>query len=304
MGKSSTSNTGSAPHTSNEVIEGLLKERILRVEKELTADAITYRGPIVFSIDDLIRDATEALSPKRNRLAMILETEGGYIEVAERIARVFRHHYKFVEFIIPNFAMSAGTVLVMSGDAIRMDYYSVLGPIDPQVERAGARGKWVPALGYLEKFNDLIKRSRRGKLSSAEMTFLVEKFDPAELFRYEHERDLSIALLKEWLVKYKFKNWTVTETRGIKVTARMREKRAEQIAATLNKPKIWHTHSRGIPMQVLTNKLNLKIDDLCASPRIDSAIKEYDRLLKDYMMRRTMNVAIHTRDAYQGFEMG
>jgi ClpP class serine protease len=133
----------SSSGSSNDVVEDLLKQRIKALETELQADAISYCGPITFTIDDLIRDAVEKLTPKRDRIAMVLETEGGYIEVAERIARVLRHHYHFVEFIVPNYAMSAGTVLVMSGDVIRMDYYSILGPIDPQVQRAGSRA-WVP----------------------------------------------------------------------------------------------------------------------------------------------------------------
>ncbi len=45
---------------------------------------------------------------------------------------VMRKHYKEVSFIVPSHAYSAGTVLVLSGDKIYMDYYSVLGPIDPQ----------------------------------------------------------------------------------------------------------------------------------------------------------------------------
>lgn len=292
-----------SPLGSNEVVEGLLRSRILAVEAELQADALTYRGPITYTIDDLIREGVERLTPKRDRIAMLLETNGGYIEVAERIARVLRHHYSFVEFIIPNNAMSAGTVLVMSGDVIRMDYYSILGPIDPQVQRSGSRD-WVPALGYLEKYEALIKKSNAGKLTSAELTFLVEKFDPAELFRYEQERDLSITLLKTWLVTYKFKNWDVTETRGVRVTPKMREKRAGEIAAALNKPSEWHTHSRGISMQVLRDKLNLKIDDFGEIPSLNAAITAYDRLLTDYMMRVRRDVVMHTRDIYESFQVG
>jgi hypothetical protein len=243
----------------------------------------------------------EKLSSKRDRLAVVLETDGGYIEVAERIAKVFRHHYKFVEFIIPNSAMSAGTVLVMSGDIIRMDYYSVLGPIDPQVQRAGSNA-WVPALGYLEKYDRLIEKSAKGKLTSAELTFLVEKFDPAELFRYEQERNLSITLLKEWLVNYKFKNWTETETRKIKVTPQMREKRAGEIAAALNKPSMWHTHSRGISMHTLRDKLNLKIDDFGERPNLNAALKAYNKLLVDYLARLRQNLVVHTRDLYEAMQ--
>jgi hypothetical protein len=63
----------------------------------------------------------------------------------------------------------------------------------------------VPALGYLNKYNELIRKSYRGTLSTAELTFLVEKFDPAEMDLYEQARDLTIDLLKTWLVRYKFK---------------------------------------------------------------------------------------------------
>jgi ClpP class serine protease len=81
---------------------------------------------------------------------VILEPGGGHITVAERMASIFRHHYSRVEFTVPTYAMSAGTVLVMSGNAIHMDYASFLGPIDPQVR--GKKEQWVPALGYLEYF--------------------------------------------------------------------------------------------------------------------------------------------------------
>lgn len=50
--------------------------------------------------------------------------------------------------MVPDCAMSAGTIFCMAGDKIWMGYYSSLGPIDPQV----FNGKnWVPALGYLDK---------------------------------------------------------------------------------------------------------------------------------------------------------
>jgi ClpP class serine protease len=69
--------------------------------------------------------------PLRKKLAVLLTTGGGVVEVLPRIVDTFRRHYDVVDFIVPNYAFSAGTVLVMSGDAIHMDSYSRLGPIDP-----------------------------------------------------------------------------------------------------------------------------------------------------------------------------
>ena len=55
-------------------------------------------------------------------------------------------------------------------------------------------------------------------------------------------------LLKEWLVKYKFKNWKVTQRRKVPVTRKMKEQRAEEIAGKLNDTRLWHSHGRGIQL--------------------------------------------------------
>jgi hypothetical protein len=284
------------------VVKRLLTERLVALEQTLQEDVIVYRGPIAYGVDDFLRDAIEQLTPKLPRIAMVLQTDGGYVEVVERIVRLLRHHYQYVSFIVPNYAFSAGTVLVMSGDVIRMDYYSLLGPIDPQIQLK--TGHWIPAIGYLEKYDELIAKSSQGQLTSAELTFLVEKFDPAELFRYDQERELSKALLKEWLVNYKFKDWgPMTETRKIPVTPELKVQRAEEIAGQLNDPTVWHSHGRGISMQVLIDKLNLKIDDFGNDQRVNDAIKAYERLLGDYLGVRHHNLVVHTRGTYRAMEI-
>ena len=288
-----------AERDSNTIIEQQLDERAEAVERATTADVLTYIGPISPPADDLIKDAVEEIGHRRSALMVVLETPGGYIDVAERIARILRHHYRRVDFLVPSYALSAGTVLVMAGDAIHMDYASALGPIDPQVER---RDQLVPALGYLEQYNRLVQKSAEGTLTTAELVYLVQNFDAAELYRYEQERELSIALLEEWLVKYKFKNWKVTETRKVRVTAKMRKERAREIAMMLNQTDRWHSHSRGIPMEVLRRDLNLLVDDFGADSQLRPAVHDYYRLLKDYVMRRGhFLLTLHTKGRYAGF---
>lgn len=110
-----------------------------------------------------------------------------------------RRFYQLVHFIVPNYAYSAGTVFVMAGDDIYIDYYSRLGPIDPQTETA--KGRPVSALGQLEKYNALIEKAQNGTITTAEVQLLIDGFDQAELYHYEQARDLSISLVEEWLVK-------------------------------------------------------------------------------------------------------
>src|SRR5262249_15292774 len=137
---------------------------------------------------------------------------------------------------------SAGTVFALSGDAIWMDYFSVLGPIDPQIEKDR---KLVPALAYLVQFDRLVAKAEHGALTTAEM-MLLEKLDLGELQQFAEARELSMSLLKKWLVRYKFKDWTITAETRTPVTPDMKANRAAEIAEALSDPQRWHSHGRGI----------------------------------------------------------
>ncbi len=284
---------------SDSYIDSQLLARLKKVEENFGADVVTCIHPIHRPFDDIIRQHMDDLTQKAQNLLVILETSGGSIETTERIADVFRHHYKGeISFLIPNYAMSAGTILVMSGDRILMDYYSVLGPIDPQVQDAD--GNLVPGLGYIEKFKELVKKSRSvSGLSQAELAFLLDKFDPAQLHQLEQAREHGVDLLKQWLVKYKFKNWLKTKTRGIPVTQEMRIKRAKEIADKLNDTKLWRSHGRGLSINVLDRILNLQVEDFGTEPalsELNDRVCSYYRLLKDYMGRRGWTYTVQTRD--------
>ena len=284
---------------SNSYIDSELVERLKRVEAAVEADVITCIHPITQPFDDIIRQQVDDLPDKRNNLLVILETSGGSIETTEHIVTVFRHHYKGeVSFAIPNQAMSAGTILVMSGDNIYMDYYSVLGPIDPQIRNSN--GDWVPGLGYLEKYKELIEISRKGVLTGGELAFLLDKFDPAHLHWLEQSREHGVDLLKTWLVQYKFKNWATTKGRGIKVTEKMKTDRAAAIARKLNDTKKWRSHGRGLSIEVVRRELDLVVEDFGTDPALEdfnNKLSAYYRLLKDYMGRRGWDYAVQTRES-------
>jgi len=163
------------------------------------------------------------------------------------------------------------------------------------------KGLIMTALGYLEQYNRLIKKAKDGTITVAEVRLLIDGFDQAELYEYEQARELSIALLKEWLVRYKFKNWKKTETRGITVTKQMRTERAREIAEALNDIEKWHVHGYGISRDVLHKDLNLRIDDFGGSPDLSAKIRGYYDLLRDYMIKRSCWGVIHTKYAYEPF---
>jgi hypothetical protein len=278
----------------DQYIKDQLNVHLDQLEEILQADVMAILSPIVPGLEGLVRDAVEKKSEKKEGLAIVLETPGGIVEVVERMVDTVRHHYNEVNFIVPNRAMSAGTVFVMSGDQIMMDYFSRLGPIDPQIEKDG---KLVPALSYLNQYERLNEKARRGDLTTAEYALLT-KLDLGELHQFEQARDLSIELLKKWLTRYKFKNWKITETRKIDVTPEMKAERAEEIAGELSNPERWHSHGRGISKETLTEELNLKIRDFEEIKGLKESILPYFELMQDYMFRQDMNAFVHTRDFF------
>ena len=290
------------PQDANQFIEQQLDSCLQVLGGSFGSDILSFNGPLVFGVDDVVRNAIESIrerSPNSRKLTVFLTTFGGYIEVVHRIVDTLRHHYRYISFVVPNNAYSAGTILVMSGNDIYMDYYSRLGPIDPQVETP--KGPVVPALGYIIQWQRLLKKARDGKITVPEIQLMIDGFDQAELYKYEQERELSIAFLEEWLVKYKFKNWKVTATRGIRVTNAMRKIRAHKIATDLNNPGKWHTHGHGISMAVLRRDLKLRIEDFGQTQQLSDNIKGYNNLLTDYMAKRSTNGVIHTIGTYVPF---
>lgn len=286
--------------TSDALVIRRIRDLVGEIESHFSADVIAYSGPMFGGTPDMFKQIIEDKRKTRRHALVWLETDGGFVESTERTANILRHHYRTVDFVVTTYAMSAGTILVMSGDSIYMDYSATLGPIDPQISK-GDNGSFVPALGYLEQYDRLIEKSKNGSLTSAELAYFVQRFDPGELYQYEQARDLSIALLEAWLAKYKFKNWKETETGKRKVTPAMRRERAKEIALQLNNTAEWHSHSRGISMDVLRRKLNLQIEDLDQDPDLAARVSAFSSLFNDFRQKMGHRVfAIATKEAYYG----
>ena len=271
-----------------------LNEHAIEIGDNLKADVMAIASPILPGLEVSVRDAVELCSPRKKALAIVVETNGGIVEVVERMVDTIRYYYPEVIFVIPNRAMSAGTLFVMSGDRILMDFFSCLGPIDPQIEKDD---KLVPALSYLNQFERLNEKSQEGSLTTAEYA-LLDKLDLGELYQFEQARALSKELLVKWLSQYKFKNWCITETRKIKVTDDMKKERAGEIAEILSQNDHWHSHGRGINMRTLIDELNVQIEDYSTINGLGQLIKEYYELLQDYMNREQLISFVHTTEYF------
>ncbi len=265
----------------------MLQQLNVDISNKLDGDCVFIKSGIDTPLDDNFRyviegikqDNCEQQKPEQKNLIVILETTGGYMETVERLVSVMRKHYDYVSFIIPDYAYSAGTVLALSGDRIYMDYYSVLGPIDPQFGGA-------PGYGYLVKYHELRKTiNDADDLSKvkAEHSYLINKFDPVPLFVVEQAIKHGITLITKWLPKYKFKDWNVKETQRTPVTDKIKEKRAQEIAETLGDATKWHSHGRGISMEdLIGEEIKLIINDFGVDDELNMMVRNYHGLALEY----------------------
>ncbi|MFC1591238.1 serine dehydrogenasease [Thermodesulfobacteriota bacterium] len=283
-------------------IKALLNQNLNDLENHFDADILSFYGPILDGTENNYLRVVEQLandSGKKNKLYIILTTRGGSAITVERYVNITRKHYDEINFIVPDYAYSAGTIFCMSGDNIFMDYFSVLGPIDPQVKNK--EGKWVAALGYLDKVNELIEKAKQNDLTQAEFLILKD-LDLAELREYEQAKELTIALLKKWLVKYKFKNWSTHQTTpgliGNPVTAAEKEKRAEEIADMLSDNKIWKSHGRPINIETIEKSLKLKVEDYSNITDRRQLIRSYYEMFLDYILKNNIPLFVHTRNYF------
>lgn len=283
-------NPADLDHTIVQVVNDSAKA----LEEELRSDLIFYHGPIHPGLFRQFRNFIEEVKSKsqrtENAISIVLRTGGGSAETVERLVDVLRHHYSAVNFVVPDMAMSAGTIWCMSGDRIYMDYSSALGPIDPQVMSPDGSG-FLPALGYLDKVDEL---TAKANLSPADAV-LLRGIDLAKLALFEQAKNLSIDLLKKWLVEYKFKDWTRhrTTNAGAPVTHSEKVDRAAEVAAELADHKRWRSHGRAINVSRLKD-LRLDIDDYSDNVKLRSMIRKYNDLLTSHIDRQNMPYYFHS----------
>ena len=100
-----------------DTLKKLLTDKLLAIEAHLNADVLVYNGNIgplpanVFLnlVEDLQKDPM-----KHDTLFVILTTNGGSAEMVERYVNILRHHYREINFIVPDYAYSAGTIKLIS----------------------------------------------------------------------------------------------------------------------------------------------------------------------------------------------
>ncbi len=210
------------------------------------------------------------------KVDMYIETPGGSGETAEEIVKFLRNNFDTVSFIVSGEAKSAGTIIVLSGDEILMTETGSLGPIDAQMKIGRSV---VSAYDYIEWVEEKRKEAEKQGALNPFDAIMVAQITPGELGSVFHALKFAEDLVVEWLIKYKFKKWTVTETRKINVTEEMKRKRAEEIAKELTDHSKWRLHGRSIKIDDL-EKIGLKITRIDNDPELADIVYRIQTVCK------------------------
>lgn len=240
------------------------------------ASALSRQGPNGIEYDDRLPlfDLLSTLSGEK--LDLILETPGGSAEVVEDIVEGIRAKFSFVGMIVPGYAKSAGTIMVMAGDEILMEPTSALGPIDAQVIQAGKHFSAHAFLAGLDKIKEEVDKS--GKLNRAYVPIL-QNISPGEIQNCENILAFAEELVTDWLSKYKFKYWVKHASTDKPTTDAEKRCRATEVAKELCNHGKWKTHARSITMTDL-REMRLQIKNYCDTPDLCDAIRRYYVLLR------------------------
>ncbi|HNY62747.1 MAG TPA: serine protease [Bacteroidales bacterium] len=165
--------------------------------------------PNLVSINDEdIHAFMEAISGlKCKDLDLIIHTGGGSAEATDAIVSYLRQKFKHIRIIIPQAAMSAGTMLACSADIIVMGKQSSIGPIDPQFILQTAVGvQSIPAHAILEQFKRAQEDCSTNPKNLNSWLPMLSQYGPALLVRCQDQIDFGKELVGDWLKSFMFKD--------------------------------------------------------------------------------------------------
>ena len=217
---------------------------------------------LVSITDEDIHAFMEAISGLKNdSLDLILHSGGGSAEATDAIVSYLRQKFKHIRIIIPQAAMSAGTMLACSADVIVMGKQSSIGPIDPQFILQTSVGlQAIPAHAILEQFKRAQEDCSLNPKNLNSWLPMLNQYGPALLVRCQDQIDFGKELVGNWLKAYMFKG----ETEVI----------PDQIAEYLSNHANFKTHGKHISLEK-ASEIGLKILPLESDQQLQDSVVEY-----------------------------
>lgn len=191
---------------------------IREIQSKTARRLIAYVAGVEAAID---RDDTLGFAdllhnvPSEQPVDLLLHTPGGDIDAAEKLVYMMRKRIgnSALRMVVPDFAKSAGTLMVLGSDAIVMSDTSELGPIDPQIVRADVNGNRIAhsIFNYIHA-HEALRAELVKNPDSVAARMMFGKLDPETVKLFESIRDRARScgesFLKRWMLNKSGGNWS------------------------------------------------------------------------------------------------
>ena len=147
---------------------------------------------------------------KTNKISLIINTNGGHLDTPWPLINLIREHCAYLEVIVLERSLSAGTLLALGADKIIMSSYSQLGPIDPAANIVDSEKKQMKRveiediIGYIDFVKDKMGIAEQNSLTEA-MKELTKEISPTMLGSINRTHALIRKLAKNLLNLHKNK---------------------------------------------------------------------------------------------------
>lgn len=190
---------------------------------------------------------------KTKGLDLILHTPGGDISATESLVVYLKSIFgKDIRVIIPQMAMSAGTMISCCAKEIIMGKHSCLGPIDPQYCMYRAHG-------IIEEFETIKREHAKNPLGTQVWGPILSKYTPTLIGECQKVIDWSNGLVKTWLLENMFKEFPDAEYK------------ANNVVDNIGSHALMKSHSRHLHMEYL-RELCLNISSLEDNPQLQDLV--------------------------------
>ena len=190
---------------------------------------------------------------KAKGLDLILHTQGGDAAATESLVDYLRAMFGHdIRAIIPQLAMSGGTMIACASREILMGKQSSLGPIDPQFSG-------IPAHGVVEEFARAKKEIEQSAAAIPVWQPIIAKYPPTFIGECEKAIAWSNEMTKEWLSSGMFAN---DKEAGRKIAVIIEE---------LGDHALTKSHARHLPMHKC-REMGLKVSAIEESQELQDAI--------------------------------
>ena len=162
----------------------------------LEKDALVRSGLTGIEVNDSDKNGFMSTVHQMDRskgLDLLLHTPGGNVAATESIVDYLRAMFNHdIRVIVPQLALSAGTMIALSGRSILMGKHSSLGPIDPQINGTAAHG-------VVEEFETAKREIRTDPTSVALWQPIIAKYPPTLIGECLKAISWAEAMCRSWL---------------------------------------------------------------------------------------------------------